>query len=54
MMSTPIQQMRTGHPMRITNVLKSMSAAEPIMMFGGSPTSVPMPPVSDRSAAASR
>ena len=40
--------------MRSMNVLKSMPPAEPIMMFGGSPTSVPTPPVSDSSAAASR
>ena len=34
--------------------MKSMLKAEPIIKFGGSPTNVATPPVSDRSAAAKR
>jgi len=44
----------TSGAMLMRNVTKSMSAALPIMMFGGSPTSVATPPMFDSMASAIR
>ena len=49
-----IQATKTMGPIFSRNGINAMSFADPIIRFGGSPTRVATPPVSDKSAAAIR